>query len=95
MWTAEIRNVLLAYVLGRGDVAVFQDKTMFMQKPQLHAEIVTLLVTTPAISFFVSCQGSHHERTKIPENTCFEGNGRLFNQRVKGLAQEVQTLRLL
>ena len=36
-WTAEIRTVLLASVLGEVDVAVFRDTNMFMQRLPHHA----------------------------------------------------------
>ena len=49
MGTGEICNVLLAGVLGQVDVAVFQDKNMFVHRLLHHAQIPALHVTTPAL----------------------------------------------
>ena len=45
-WTAEVRTVLLAGVLGQADVAVFQYKNMVIQEFPQHAQNFALHVTT-------------------------------------------------
>ena len=71
-------------VLGQADVAVCSEKNMFIQRLPPHAQSVALHVTIPASPcVFRACHGSHHERTTIPDNTCFEWNG-IFTQLVQG-----------
>ena len=84
MWTAEICTVLPADVLGRVDPAVLQDKTCSSEGIRLTLRVLFFTLLHPPFPFvFRACHGSHHERTKIPENTFFEWNG-LFTQPVKG-----------
>ena len=47
-WTAGMRTVLLASVLGQVDVAVLQVKNMFIQQHPYHTQSFVLHVTTPA-----------------------------------------------
>ena len=49
-----MRTVLLADVLELVDVAVCQDKDMFLQRLPHHAQSFVLLVTTPAFSVSLS-----------------------------------------
>ena len=58
MWTAEI-------VLEQVDIAVFQDKNIFIQRLAHHAQSFAFHVTRPPSPFISrACCGSHHERTK-------------------------------
>ena len=53
MWTAEICTVLLANVLGRVDVAVFQVEHIFIQRLPHHAHDMIVHVTTPALLVYL------------------------------------------
>ena len=71
-WTAEIRTVLLASVLGQVDDVVCLDKNMFIQRLPHQAQSATLHVIAPALTVRLS---------RLPR--FFAWNG-IFTQRVKG-----------
>ena len=59
-------TVLLANVLERVDVAVFQDKKHLHPKASAQRSEFDLHVTTPAFPIFRACHESHHERAPSP-----------------------------